>query len=64
MAFELSLKEWKLAFATKLGDKPFLRKVSAGELAALQREIRSVKRRLALPKSVRYGFSLAGSPFR
>jgi transposase len=53
MAFELSLKEWKLAFATKLGDKPVLRKVAAGDLAALQREIRSVKRRLELPKSVR-----------
>ncbi|MDH3208752.1 MAG: IS110 family transposase [Gemmatimonadota bacterium] len=51
IAFELSLKEWKLAFSTGLAEKPVLLSVKAGDLEAVERAIRTVKRRLRLPAS-------------
>jgi transposase len=53
MAFELALREWKLAFSTKLGDRPLLRRVSAGDLEALEQAIRQAKHHLGLPLSAR-----------
>jgi transposase len=52
LAFELSLKDWKLAFSTGLGDKPLLRRVAAGDLNGLVHAIERAKRELDLPTTV------------
>lgn len=49
LAFELSLKEWKLAFSSDLGDRPVLRRVAGGDVSGLQRAIDEAKRKLGLP---------------
>lgn len=40
LAFELSRKEWKLAFTMEAGQKPRLRTIAAGDVPKLQEEIR------------------------
>ena len=53
LAFELALKEWKLAFSSGLADKPILRRVSAGDLGQLEQTIEKAKQKLGLePKAV------------
>lgn len=49
LAFELGEKEWKLGFTTGLGQKPRERKMAAGEVKALQEEVRLAKKRFDLP---------------
>ena len=51
LAFELALKEWKLAFSRDLGDKPLLRRVPAGDLGRLMRTIEQAKEKLGLSSS-------------
>lgn len=51
LAFELGLKEWKLAFSTSLADKPLLRCVSGGDVSSLERTIDGAKRELGLPRT-------------
>ena len=53
LAFELALKDWKLAFSTRLADKPLLRSIKAGDLGALSKTIESVRKRLGLKPSIR-----------
>lgn len=48
IAFELSNTEWKLGFTIGFGQKPRLRIVPARDLKALQREIRTAKKRFDL----------------
>jgi transposase len=48
LAFELSSKYWKLGFSTGFGQRPRERTISAGDLEALQREIRLAKQRFGL----------------
>ena len=45
IAFELSNTEWKLGFTIGFGQKPRIRIVHARDLEALQREIRTAKKR-------------------
>ena len=51
MAFELSLKDWKLGFTIGLGQKPRRRKITAGDVQGLQKEIGLAKKRFKLPKT-------------
>ncbi|NTW99930.1 MAG: IS110 family transposase [Geobacteraceae bacterium] len=52
LAFELGKAKWKLALSTGLGQNPRLRTVDAGDLTALEEEIRQAKRRFHLPELV------------
>jgi transposase len=49
VAFELSEREWKLAFTTGLGQRPRHRTMPAGDLARLEAELTRAKARFALP---------------
>jgi len=49
MAIELADNRWKLGFTTGFGQRPRERNVAARDVAALQREIHSAKRRFHLP---------------
>jgi transposase len=51
LAFELGKEKWKLGISTGLGQKPRLRTIEAGDLAALEDEVRLAKRRFQLPES-------------
>lgn len=48
IAFELSLKDWKLAFSVGLADRPVIRRIDAGDLEALDRVIGQAKKKLRL----------------
>jgi len=48
LAFELGNAEWKLGFTIGLGQSPRQRKIRAGDLVALQREIDLAKKRFNL----------------
>jgi transposase len=48
LAFELSNKKWKLGFTIGLGQKPRERTIDAGDLLALEEEIRLAKKRFHL----------------
>jgi transposase len=52
LAFELSNKEWKLGFTIGHGQRPRIRTIVAGDLDALQREIRLAKKRFDLAETV------------
>ena len=41
VAFELGKKEWKLAMTSGFGVQPWLRTVAGGDLAAVERAVRS-----------------------
>jgi hypothetical protein len=43
LAFELGKEKWKLGFSTGLGQKPRLRTIEAGDLAAFEDEVRLSK---------------------
>jgi transposase len=49
LAFELGRSEWKLAFATSVGDAPRLRSIGGRNLTALHQEIAKAKQRFRLP---------------
>jgi transposase len=49
LAFELSHAEWKLGFTIGAGQSPRERKIGAGDLPALQSEIRQAKQRFSWP---------------
>jgi transposase len=53
LAFELGSKEWKLAFTTGLGQAPRIRKIFAGDLGTLQREILLAKKRFGLSEDAK-----------
>ncbi len=53
LAFELSNKKWKLGFTTGLGQNPRERAIDAGDLQALEEEIRRAKQRFDLPQDAR-----------
>jgi transposase len=53
IAFELSNKKWKMGFTIGLGQKPRERSVDAGDLLALEEEIRLAKKRFGLPEDAR-----------
>jgi transposase len=53
LAFELGNKEWKLGFTIGLGQRPRERTIDAGDLPALQAEIRLAKKRFGLPQTAR-----------
>jgi transposase len=53
LAFELSNKKWRLGFTIGLGQRPRERTVDAGDLVALQKEIRLAKKRFGLPETAR-----------
>jgi transposase len=53
LAFELGNSEWKLGFTVGLGQNPRQRKIRAGDLVALQQEIRWAKERFGLPEGAR-----------
>jgi transposase len=48
LAFELGKQEWKLGFTIGLGQRPRVRAIDGGDLAALQWEIGQAKRRFGL----------------
>lgn len=48
LAFELSRKEWKLAFTMEAGQKPRLRTMAAGDIPKLQEEIRLAQQKFGL----------------
>ncbi|MFV2045415.1 MAG: IS110 family transposase, partial [Anaerolineales bacterium] len=50
LAFELGNLHWKLGFTIGMGQRPRERNIAAGDLAALQREIRRAKKRFGLPE--------------
>lgn len=52
LAFELGSGKWKLGFTVGLGQSPRRRTIEAGDLVALQREIRTARRRFGLPETV------------
>lgn len=49
LAFELGNAKWKLGFTVGLGQSPRRRTIEAGDLTALQEEIRRAKQRFHLP---------------
>jgi transposase len=51
LAFELSLKDWKLAFSRGLGERPLLRRVAAGDRTGLERVVAEAKDKLGLAPS-------------
>jgi len=53
LSFELSRKEWKLAFTIARGQKPRIRTIRAGDLAAVKQEIALARQRFALAPDVR-----------
>ena len=53
LAFELSNVHWKLGFATGPGRRPRVRTINAGDLAALQEEVRRAKKRFELSEDIR-----------
>jgi transposase len=53
LAFELGNAEWKLGFTIGLGQNPRQRKIKAGDLVALQREIGLGKKRFNLAEATR-----------
>src|SRR2546426_165621 len=50
MAFELGLKEWKLGFTIRRGQKARRRTIPGGDLQGLQREFDIAKNRFRLPE--------------
>jgi transposase len=53
LAFEFGNKQWKLGFTVGLGQRPRERTMAAGDLVALQEEIRLAKKRFELPQTAR-----------
>lgn len=53
LAFELGNTEWKLGFTIGLGQSPRQRKIKAGDLIGLKREIARAKKRFGLPQEAR-----------
>jgi transposase len=53
VAFELGKKEWKLAMTSGFGMPPWLRTVAGGDLAAVERAVRSGRQRFGLPTTAR-----------
>jgi transposase len=53
VAFELGKKEWKLAMTSGFGVQPWLRTVGGGDLAAVERAIRTGRQRFGLPPTAR-----------
>jgi len=53
LAFELGKQKWKLGFTIGLGQRPRVRAIDGGDLAALQWEIAQAKKRFSLPKSAK-----------
>lgn len=53
LSFDLGWSEWKLAFATAVGQRPRLRTVGARDLAGLLKEIERAKERFGLPSTAR-----------
>jgi transposase len=53
LAFELSNERWKLGFKIGLGQRPRERTIRAGDLKALQREIRQAKKHFGLAEDAR-----------
>ena len=51
VSFELAAREWKLALTSGFGVKPWIRRVSAGDLAAVARMVREGRRRLGLAET-------------
>jgi hypothetical protein len=43
LAFELGAKEWKLGFSTGTGRPPRIRKIQAGNLPVLEKEVEQAK---------------------
>jgi len=52
IAFELSLKDWKLAFSTGLAEPPIIRRINAGDVEALVRAVQQAKKKLKLAMKV------------
>jgi transposase len=53
LSFDLGWSEWKLAFASALGEKPRLRTLAARDVEGLRREIARAKERFGLSPSSR-----------
>ena len=53
LAIELGKQKWKLGFTIGLGQRPRVRAIDGGDLAALQWEIAQAKKRFGLPKSAK-----------
>lgn len=53
LSFELGRKEWKLAFTVARSQKPRIRTVPAGDLAAVKQEIALARQRFDLAEEVR-----------
>ena len=53
LAFELGNTDWKLGFTIGLGQNPRQRKLKAGDLIGLEREIERAKKRFGLPAEAR-----------
>lgn len=53
LSFDLGWKEWKLAFATSVAQRPRLRTLAARDLEGLLQEIARAKVRLGLPEGCR-----------
>jgi transposase len=53
LTFELGNKQWKLGFTIGLGQRPRERAIVAGDLVALQEEIRLAKKRFGLSETAR-----------
>ena len=53
LAFELGNEKWKLGFTIGLGQRPRERTIDAGDLLALDEEIRRAKKRFSLPEDAR-----------
>jgi len=53
MAFELGASKWVLGFSIGLGQKPRKRSINAGDLEALQKEIKAARDRFALSENTK-----------
>jgi transposase len=52
MALELGQQWWKVGFTTEAGQRPWVRRIAAGALEALTREVASAKQRWGLASAV------------
>lgn len=66
LAFELGDAHWKLGFTTGFGQKPRLRTIGAGDIAALEDEVALARKRFRLKASCRvvscYAFQTTMDP--
>jgi transposase len=53
VAFELAKKEWKLALTSGFGERPWVRSIAAGDVAAVDKVLQQARARVGMPSTAR-----------